>query len=93
MSVKNLLIGGCLAMCVAACATNPPAPAVAKAADTPPPGCVADTATRLPVTAHQCATFGRSFSGSDIRATGVGASDVGSGLKMLDPSVSTNGIP
>lgn len=90
--LKKLVIASGLALCLAACATHPAAPAAPKTADNAPPaGCVADTATRLPVTAHDCAAFGRSYTQNDLKATGAGAIDVGTGLRMLDPAVSTNG--
>jgi hypothetical protein len=90
--LKKLMIVGGLALSLAACATNPTTADAPKTADnTPPAGCVADTATRLPVTAHDCAAFGRSYTQKDLKATGAGAIDVGTGLRMLDPAVSTNG--
>ena len=90
---KKLVIASGLALCLAGCATNPSAPAAPKTADVPPAGCVASTATRLPVSAHDCAEFGRSYTQNDLKSTGAGAIDVGTGLKMLDPAISTNGSP
>lgn len=78
-----------LALCLlglAACATKPPSPvANASASSQPPPGCVAETATRLPVSPHQCAAFGRTWTQQDIKSTG--AVDVGQALSLLDPAV------
>ena len=81
-------IGLPLCLWLAACATGaqPTSPASKAAASSqPPPGCVAETATRLPVTAHQCAAFGRTWTQQDVKSTG--AVDVGQALSLLDPSV------
>lgn len=84
----------CVALGVAACATSPstpaPKPAVASTAE-PPAGCVADTATRLPVRPGDCPAFGRSWTQQDMKSTG--ATDVGQGLSILDPSVTSTGRP
>lgn len=81
-------IGLALCLWLAACATTgQPASPVANAAasNQPPAGCVAETATRLPVSPHQCAAFGRTYTQQDIKSTG--AVDVGQALSLLDPAV------
>ena len=91
--LNKLLIGAGLALCVAACASNPATPAAAtpKVATTaePPAGCVADTATRNPLKPGECAAFGRTWTQQDLKSTG--ATDVGQGLSLLDPSLTTTG--
>lgn len=91
--IKKLIIGSCMALCAAACATNPSTPAAPKVAttDTAPPGCVAETATRLPMSPRDCAAFGRQWSSNDIRSTGQ--TDIGTALRNLDPSVSASTPP
>jgi len=87
---KRLLIGLALTLGVAACASAPPAhTAAGVSAPVPPAGCVADTATRLPVNPKDCAGFGNTFTSKDIKSTGE--TDVGRALSTLDPSVTTNG--
>ena len=90
MTIKELIVASCMALSVAACATNPATPAapkIASAADAPA-GCVSETATRLPMSPHDCAAFGRQWSGNDIRSTGQ--TNVGTALRNLDPSISSN---
>ena len=92
---KRLLIGLALTLGLAACASAPPAhtgagaPHADNSAPVPPAGCVADTATRLPVNPKDCAGFGNTFTSKDIKSTGE--TDVGRALSTLDPSVTTNG--
>jgi hypothetical protein len=86
--MSKLVLGACLAAAVAACATPPPKPpptAAAKAA----PGCVPETASRIPVKDSACAGFGRTWTGTDLQRTGQ--QDVGQALKMLDPSITVQG--
>jgi hypothetical protein len=86
---NKLLIGAGLALCVAACATSAPrAPQPAAKAE-PPAGCVADTATRLPLRPGECAAFGHSWTQQDVKSTG--ATDIGQGLSVLDPTLTTTG--
>jgi hypothetical protein len=93
MSCKHWM-GLSLCVCLAACATTgQPASTASKEATSgqPPAGCVAETATRLPLTAHQCAAFGRTWTQQDIKSTG--AVDVGQALSLLDPAVRSSGPP
>ena len=85
--LKKILLGVCLTLCVAACAT-PSSSGTGKstsAAKVPPAGCVADTATRIPVSPRDCAGFGRVWTDQDVRSTGV--SDAAQALHQLDPTV------
>jgi hypothetical protein len=85
---NKVLIGACLTLCVAGCASSPSAPSAAKAAadaGSPPAGCVAGTATRIPVSPHDCAAFGRTWTEQDVKSTG--ATDAAQALRQLDPTV------
>ena len=91
---RPVLVGASLALCIAACATSPSTQTDQKTAaveSTPPRGCVAGTATRLPVKPGECAGFGNTWSDKDLKSTG--ATDVGQGLSLLDPSVTSTGRP
>ena len=91
---RTAFMGASLALCVAACATPPPTRTdqkTAAAESTPPRGCVAGTATRLPVRPGECAGFGNTWDQKDLK--GTGATDVGQGLSLLDPSVTSVGRP
>jgi hypothetical protein len=86
--LKKILIGAGLTLCVSACATSPSTPGTghtAAAAKVPPAGCVAETATRIPVNPHDCAGAGRVWTDQDIKSTG--ATDVAQALRQLDPTV------
>ena len=84
--IKSLALSGAVAL-LAACATAPVSPGKTTAATTkPPPGCVAQTATRIPVKDDQCAAFGNTYTREDINRTGQ--TDVGAALSMMDPAVS-----
>ena len=77
-----------VAVCISACATanRTAAPVAAAAPSAAPAGCVADTASRIPVkNAHDCAAFGRTWTDKDVKSTG--ATDVGQALSLLDTSV------
>ena len=92
--LTKLLIGAGAALCVAACASNPPATtsATSKEATTAnlrPAGCVGETATRLPLRPDECAAFGHIYTEKDLKSTG--ATDVGQALSVLDPSLTTTG--
>jgi len=84
------LISTGLILSVVACASSPPAPSGAeRAAKVPPAGCVASTATRLPVSPRECAAFGSVYTSKDIKSTGY--TEVGQALSTLNSSVTTNG--
>jgi hypothetical protein len=88
---KNPLVAAGLALC-AACATHPSAPGAAKSAAAkaePPAGCVAATATRIPLRPGECAAFGRTWQQDDIKTTG--ATDAAQALRQLDPTVTVSG--
>jgi hypothetical protein len=93
--LKKLLLGLGLTLGLVACASTPPAhsgagaPRADNSAPVPPAGCVASTATRLPVDPKDCAGFGNTWTSKDIKSTG--STDVGQALSTLDPSVTTNG--
>ena len=89
---NRVLIGVCFTLCVAGCASSPSAPSAAKAAadaGSPPVGCVPVTATRIPLSPHECGAFGRAWKQEDIKTTG--ATDAGQALRLLDPSVTVTG--
>jgi hypothetical protein len=88
---KSLTLGVCLALSLAACATTPPPqpqPTVAKA-QKPATGCVPDTATRLPMKDSECSGFGASYGSKELQNTGEPFAN--QQLRLLDPSLSTNG--
>lgn len=91
--LNKLLIGPGLALCVAACASSPSTPGAATpkvaAATLPPAGCVANTATRIPLSPRECAAFGHTWTQDDIKSTG--ATDPGQALRLLDPSLTVSG--
>lgn len=90
-AVLNKALIVCVSLCVAACATSrsPPGAAKGAAADIrPPAGCVADTATRIPVSPRECAGFGRVWTQEDVKTTG--ATSAGEALRLLDPSVTVH---
>jgi hypothetical protein len=91
---NKIVIGACFVLCVAACASSRSPPDTAKpappaTANQPPAGCVADTATRIPVSPRDCAAFGRTWTEQDVRSTG--ATDAAQALRQLDPSVTVTG--
>jgi hypothetical protein len=89
---KKVLIGACLTLCVAGCASSPSAPSAAKAgadAASPPLGCVPETATRIPPSPRECGAFGHVWKHEDIKTTG--ATDAGQALRLLDPSLTVTG--
>ncbi|HXY96428.1 MAG TPA: hypothetical protein VEH00_05585 [Steroidobacteraceae bacterium] len=83
---KSLALGA-LALILAACATAPVSPGQATTANAKPPaGCVAQTATRIPVKDDKtCAGFGATYTQQDIQNTGQ--TNVSAALQMMDPSV------
>jgi hypothetical protein len=86
---KRLSVCLCLVLPLIACTTTKPAglaaPTFKPTATGPTPGCVPLTASRLAPTAADCAGFGRTYSGDDIRSTG--APDPATALQQLDPTV------
>ena len=87
--MKRLLaLSAALALALAACATTP-APDQAKATATanakPPAGCVAQTATHLPVKDDACAGFGSTYTKQDLDRTGQ--TNLDQALRTLDPSI------
>lgn len=85
---RSLALTVVAALMLGACATTPPTPDQTKlAADAkPPPGCVGQTATRIPVKDDKsCAGFGSTYTQQDINNTGQ--STVGAALPLLDPSI------
>jgi hypothetical protein len=88
--LKELVIGACLVLPLAACTTpNHEPPKSASLAPARTPGCVPDTATRIPVKDHDCAGFGRTYTREDIERTG--ATDAGQALRLLDPALQVHG--
>jgi len=84
----NRLLIGCVALAVAACATTRPGsapPSVAQASTVLPSGCVAQTATRIPLSQSECAAFGHVWTEQDVKRTG--ATDSAQALRLLDPTV------
>jgi hypothetical protein len=87
------LIAACAV--VAGCSTSPPAPDVAgsavRTADAalPPAGCVAQSATRIPVGPSECVAAGHIWTGRAIQSTG--ATEPGAALRLLDPTVNVQG--
>jgi len=85
--LKSLALSSALALSLAACATPRVSPDKATAANAKPPaGCVAQTATRIPVKGDACAGFGNTYTKDDIDKTGQTTLD--RALPMLDPSIS-----
>jgi hypothetical protein len=81
--LNKALIGSCLALAMAACATAPPA--TLTASKRPPAGCVSDSASRLPPRGD-CAGFGTTYLQKDIYSTG-NQQDPAAALRMLSPSI------
>ncbi len=88
---KTLLTGGCLLLMLTACATPTPGPAtkLAARAALPAPGCVPETATRIPLKTDECAEFGHSHSQAELLRTG--AVDTAEALRLLDPALTVRG--
>ena len=84
--LKSFAIGACLVL-LSACASQPTSPnkATTAAAKKPPAGCVAQTATRIPVKDDACAGFGNTYTKQDIDDTGQVFLD--RALPMLDPAI------
>jgi len=90
--LKTLVLGACLVGPLAGCTTPSPTreaanmPSFASGAAI---GCVPDTATRLPVRAQECGTFGQSYTGEQLQRTG--AHDAGEALRLLNPALIVRG--
>jgi hypothetical protein len=84
---NKVLIGVCLLLALAGCASTPSSPPTAKAsaAVTAPPGCVGSTATRLPVSPGSCAGPGHTLTQEQLSTTG--ATDVAGALRLVDPTL------
>ena len=85
---RSLALTVVAALILGACATTPPSPDQTQVAANakPPPGCVGQTATRIPVKDDKsCAGFGSTYTQQDINNTGQ--STVGAALPLLDPSI------
>ena len=83
--LKSLLIGACLATLAAGCASAPTPHAMTDTgARVKHELCLSTTGTRIPLREHECAAFGRSYTGEEIRNTG--ATTVDEALRLLDPS-------
>jgi hypothetical protein len=90
--MKELLIGSCFALVLAACATSGPSSGMAQAKNEarPPAGCVSDnTASRLPPSSS-CAGPGGTHTQGDLKRTGTQDTDLGRTLQMLDPSITSH---
>jgi len=85
--LKKLLLCSGLAL-LSACAATP-APKPAAAAYVPPPGCVGNTATRIPTSPSECAGFGSTYTQQDIQRTGEPTA--AGALRLLDPSLTVHG--
>jgi hypothetical protein len=86
--LKELVIGACLVLPLAACTTPSPTREPVKTALVAPartPGCGPDTATRIPVMPGTCAGFGQAYTREDILNTGT--ADTAQALRLLDPSL------
>ena len=84
--LNRILICTCLALCAAACSSPRAKP---EAARQPPAGCIAETATRIPVSPQDCAGIGHVWTDKDIKSTG--ATSAGEALRQLDPTVIVTG--
>ena len=89
---RLLALSAALALSLAACATPPVSPNKAAAANArPPAGCVAQSASRIPVKDNSmaCAGFGNTYTKEDLDKTGQIYPD--KALSMLDPSIRSTG--
>jgi hypothetical protein len=84
IAMLKRLSGVALLLALAACAsTHTP-----RSANAVPPGCVASTGTRLPVS-DKCAGPGRTYTQEDIDRTG--ATTAGEALRNLNPALTIGG--
>lgn len=85
--LKLSVLSAALALILAACAATPPGAGKPSAANAlPPAGCVAQTATRIPVKDTACSGHGNTYTKEDIERTGQ--ANLGDALPMLDPAIS-----
>ena len=85
--IKELLIGSCLALALAACATTQPSSGMAQAKNETrsPAGCVPE-ASRLPPNGP-CPGIGASHTQGDLNRTGQQQNNLGLSLQMIDPTI------
>ncbi len=90
MLTKALPALACAALTLLGCATPPPRQMQpVTTADKPPAGCVAQTATQVPVKDNACAGFGSTYTQKDLLSTGQ--TYPSQALRTLDPSVTLEG--
>ena len=90
--IRALVIGILSATALAACSTTPSHPAhpAARTASAVPPGwCAKADGTPLRPGSAGCDSLTRSYSGEQLRRTGM--TDAGHALQMLDPEVTVRG--
>lgn len=93
--IRSLLTAAILGAATAAMADGPapaaPTPAQTEVAQAQPAttaGCLHDTGTHLKSRPGECLSSpGHSFGSDELRSTG--ATDVGGGLRMMDPTLTT----
>ena len=89
--VRNTISAVILALAAAACASTVPqslSPS-ALAAQRPPPLCLQQTGTRLPVAPEDCAASGQSFTRQDLQRSG--GLDTAQQLQLLTPTLQIRG--
>ena len=89
---KTLLIAICISACAVGCTSSRQMRADANRSGTETTSsasrlsCIRNTATRIPLKEHECATTpGRIYSKDDIDRTG--ATTAGDALRLLDPAI------
>ena len=91
--LNKLVIGACLALALAACASSSATRGVKPLAFTPslaPVGCAPDSATRIPLRPDEClGSTGHVYTHSDLERTG--ARTTSEALGLLDPSLIVHG--
>ncbi len=89
--LRTVVICAGLAIGLTACATQtaPRSMADSVTRTQRPPGCVANTATRLPVKEDDCSGFGHSYTQGELQRTG--AATTGEALRLLDPALTIRG--
>jgi outer membrane cobalamin receptor len=84
--LKLSALSAAFALILTACTLTPPSADKPTAANAPPAGCVAQTATRIQVKDTACAGPGNTYTKQDIERTGQ--ANLGDALPMLDPAIS-----